>query len=283
MVWHGVAERADEPAAHVSPSVATAVFTAQLEAIARSYEVVRLPDLPSAVQRRAPGARLPVALTFDDDLASHAEIAAPLLERFGLPATFFLTGATLERPAAFWWDDLQVVFDRDPGQLESELGPWRRDQGIHALAGWITGLQPERRAEVAARLHRLAGAQPPPGLPADRVRWMASAGFEIGFHTLRHDSTLTLDDRGLEKAMTEGRDELVAAAGSAVSTLAYPHGRADARSATAARAAGLDLGVVTGGAAVRPGDDRLLLSRVDGWTRSSAEMNLRLARATAPG
>lgn len=50
---------------------------------------------------RRPGERFRLALTFDDDLSSHHRLVAPLPREFGMPATFFPAGATLDGPVAF--------------------------------------------------------------------------------------------------------------------------------------------------------------------------------------
>ena len=65
----------------------------------RVVRIVRAEDLPAMVAARRRWHRFPVAITFDDDLASHVRLALPALTRLGVQATFFLTGATLEGPS----------------------------------------------------------------------------------------------------------------------------------------------------------------------------------------
>ena len=76
--------------------------------LARDYRVIPLDEL-----LRTPAGDLPpraVALTFDDGyLDNLVEYAAPVLERAGLPATFFLTSGWLGRPGEYWWDTLERV------------------------------------------------------------------------------------------------------------------------------------------------------------------------------
>lgn len=88
------------------PALGARDFAAQLRLPARRYAVVPLAELPRAIAARCRGGRVPVVITFDEDLVEHMRVAAPRLRAQGLPATLFLCGASLERPHRFWWDGL---------------------------------------------------------------------------------------------------------------------------------------------------------------------------------
>ena len=231
LVYHGLAERSGDPARELTPAHAVTLFEAHLRLLVSRYRVVRSDELPVAAAARRRGSRFPVAITFDDDLASHVELAAPVLRRHGAPATFFLTGATLVRPFSFWWERLQRTVDlgRD-APVEGE--------GIHDLAERLEAMSAAERDAVVAQLEN--GGEP--GLRAEQVRALAEAGFALGFHTRRHERLTDLDDDGLADALVDGRAELEAVAGRPLDSIAYPHGKADERVARAAEAAGYRLG-----------------------------------------
>jgi peptidoglycan/xylan/chitin deacetylase (PgdA/CDA1 family) len=253
-VREGGAER------EVDPAHDPVLFESQLRHVCRRYRVVPARDLLDAVRARRRGERFPLALTFDDDLPTHVQTALPALREARAPATFFLCGASLERPYAFWWERLQRAVDGglDLTDLTGEQVAPR------ALALRIEEETPSRRKEIGDELTRLVGDDPPEsGIRAADVRALAEAGFELGFHTLRHDRLPPLDDASLEAALRDGRDALEAAAGRRLTLIAYPHGRADGRVAGAARAAGFELGFTGAGEAVTARSDALLLSRVE--------------------
>jgi peptidoglycan/xylan/chitin deacetylase (PgdA/CDA1 family) len=269
LMYHSVEQRAGDPLRELVPPHHADVFGAQVRHLARRYRIVPAAELPDAVARRRRGERFPVAITFDDDLACHAEIALPILVRQGATATFFLSGASLERPFAFWYERLQRAYDKQlEGLAELVLGEAtargeRGEPTLHELALAVEELDPDERDAVADRLAAALGSDPETaGIRAGQVRALADAAMTIGFHTQRHDALSLLDDERLDAALVDGRDALAEAAGQAVDVIGYPHGRADARVADHARAAGFTAGFSTRPVAVTPDADPLLQGRI---------------------
>jgi peptidoglycan/xylan/chitin deacetylase (PgdA/CDA1 family) len=271
LVYHRVGDPPGDPRRELNPALGTALFESQLGYLRRRHRVVPARELAAAVAARRRGEPFPVAITFDDDLRSHAEAAAPALLRQGMPATFFLCGAG----SAFWWDALQSAFDRGL-ELEPTLAG---AGGIREAAAVVEELSPSERDALAHRLGALAGGVEPETLSDEEIGSLAGGGLEVGFHTLRHHPLTQLGDADLAAALREGRERLAAAAGTEPDAIAYPHGRADARVAAAARAAGWRLGFTTRPCAVTPDSDPLLLGRVEAPFTSTGSLALVLARA----
>jgi peptidoglycan/xylan/chitin deacetylase (PgdA/CDA1 family) len=115
-----------------------------------------------------------------------------------------------------------------------------------------------------------------PAMTAADIRSLAADGFAVGFHTLGHAELLQLDEAALSAAMTDGRDRIAALSGQALSAIAYPHGRADARVARAAHRAGYAVGFSGATVAVTGGCDPLLLGRIEPSRHSAGHLALRL-------
>ncbi|MGH2981116.1 MAG: polysaccharide deacetylase family protein, partial [Solirubrobacterales bacterium] len=284
LVHHGIAADQD-PDAALLPALGADLFRAQLEYLRRHYEVVPVRDLAQRLRERSPGDRLPVAITFDDDLAGHASLAAPILEEFGFPATFFLNANTLDGPSTFWWQDLQAVLDRGQPAWEelkrrlAERWTWAGLGGtVGELSETIEASPPKQRDAIAEAISQVAGPPIDRGLPAETVKDLVGRGFEIGFHTLRHYSLPTLDDRELRRAMSEGVEELADVVGYRPKAISYPHGKADLRVAEAAEQAGFELGFITGHAATTPEQHPLLQARLVAWTDSLGSFAWALGR-----
>ena len=59
-------------------------------------------------------ARQCVALTFDDGYADNYSNARPLLEKYDIPATFFITSGNIDSGNEFWWDELAKLILLSP-------------------------------------------------------------------------------------------------------------------------------------------------------------------------
>ena len=197
--------------------------------------MVSLTRLGETIAKRPRFGRFPLAITFDDDLDSHAKLALMELQEVGLPACFFLSGASLSAPFGFWWEDLQRLADRRLAAVLPSGLSVRPGADLHQTAAQIERLEPDARDQVGRELHRLAGPwSEDAGMRAAEVRKIADAGFEIGFHTRGHYLLTTLSDARLDAELHDGRDELMALTEQPVEWLAYPHGKADGRVAAAA-------------------------------------------------
>jgi peptidoglycan/xylan/chitin deacetylase (PgdA/CDA1 family) len=256
------------------------LFERQLRHLKKSYRVVLASELYAAVATRRRGERIPVAITFDDDLPTHRRDAMPILERLGLRATFFLSGASLERPFAFWWERLQRAFDQGIDVQRAMPASVGRAAGIHEVGKTLRSAAPAERVAAAEELLAQLGPDPSDaGIRADDVRALAAAGFEIGFHTRRHYPLVGLDDHALERALLDGRAELEAIIEHKLGGVAYPHGIADERVAAVAAASGYTFGFTAAWAPVRSADDPMLMPRVEPPFTSAGHFALRLARA----
>lgn len=270
LVYHATAQRTGDRATEIVPPHAADLLDAHLRHLRRHYEIVESEAVLAAAAARGRGDRPSVAVTFDDDLPSHVRLAAPVLERHAVRATFFLTGAGLDGPATFWWERLQRAFDHGLGvedrrRLADACGLAPEDLGgPEAIRRVSRAVQELPDGEPAkALIASLAGPDSDDtGLRAADIQRLIDGGHRIGFHTLRHDRLPELDDERLRHAFEDGRDRLARVAGP-LEQVAYPHGRADERVAVAAARAGFKLGFTTEWAPLRADDDPRLIGRLE--------------------
>lgn len=86
-------------------SVTPDLFEEQLQVLKETGLVVPVSQMLE--QFYAEGKPIPsVAITFDDGYEDNYSHAKPLLEKYDLPATFFVCTGYLGKPKEFWWDEL---------------------------------------------------------------------------------------------------------------------------------------------------------------------------------
>jgi peptidoglycan/xylan/chitin deacetylase (PgdA/CDA1 family) len=259
LVYHRLGPSAPN-GCEVVPSVPVDLFRAQLQAVGELYDLVTLDEI--LLEDRSPRLavsrerRAAVALTFDDDLPSHAEHALPVLRELGVPATFFLSGRALHGLGAYWFQQLEALLIAYGERRAAALLHLPERQARELV------LACEGDADLRRRVNDVAAGLAIPGiLGRDAIAALAAGGMTIGFHTVDHDILPRLTGAALDDAVSHGREDLAAATGAAVHYFAYPHGKADTQSAAAVRRAGFNAAFTGLPKPVRNGDDRHRLGR----------------------
>lgn len=240
------------------------------------------------------------ALSFDDGYADNHDVALPLLQKHGLPCSFFVATGFLDG-GRMWNDtlieavrhsrlpalDLRGLRDAkgvDLGMLELGEVAQRRER-LGALIQRVKYLAPEpRRVCVDAVAHR-AEVQPGTDLmmTGAQVQALHAAGMQIGAHTVSHPILATLSSNEAADEMSRSRTHLEQLLSARVGLFAYPNGKPGTDYLPAvhprlARELGFDAAVATTWGAARRGDDIFQVKRFTPWDRSRGMFGLRLAR-----
>jgi peptidoglycan/xylan/chitin deacetylase (PgdA/CDA1 family) len=233
LCWHNV-EGTDAFASE--PGVGTRGITRQFELLARTANVV---DLPEAVAALEAGVGLPhraVAITFDDGYQDNVELAAPILERMSLPATFFLVPEMLSGTVRPWWEDLAwALTGSDAAAVEwqgAELplaGPAQRRTLERVTADMKRLDERERQWRLQEVIEQVRpgdlGVRPPsPIMGWDGARQLTDMGFTIGAHSSRHSILANESVEAQREDLVAARAALAQGLGQGVDLLAYPNG-----------------------------------------------------------
>lgn len=115
-MYHRVAEVNIDPwALCVTPQH----FAEHLEVLQKYAHPISLQQLAQAHQNGNIPHRA-VAITFDDGYADNLHHAKPLLERYDIPATVFVSTGYIGNEREFWWDELERLL-LQPGKLPEQL------------------------------------------------------------------------------------------------------------------------------------------------------------------
>ncbi|MDV2992239.1 MAG: hypothetical protein N4J56_001893 [Chroococcidiopsis sp. SAG 2025] len=100
-------------------SVTPQHFAEQLQVLRQYTQLTQLRRLSQDVAE-GKHHRRNVVVTFDDGYADNLHNAKPILERYDVPATIFVTSGYVDREREFWWDELERLF-LQPGALPQQL------------------------------------------------------------------------------------------------------------------------------------------------------------------
>ena len=271
-------------------AVPASTFRSQLASLARGWEIVPLPALARACASGSPPDRS-LALTFDDGYLDNLENVLPVLEEFGVPATFFLTA---ERPGAelrFWWDVLEQVLLAKPAlpsRLELRIdgqprgfaagNPEERRASHDELHGILKASVPAVRDDLLRQLAAATG-DPRAARPAARrmveqeIRVLAaSPRIEVGAHGLHHLSLPSLSRDDLHREIFECRSVLERITARRITSFAYPFGDVSPASADMVVAAGFRWAVTCEARLLRERERPHLLPRLEAGGRSGEEL-----------
>ncbi|AKG20958.1 polysaccharide deacetylase family protein [Calothrix sp. 336/3] len=116
LMYHRVAEVDSDP---WSLCVTPKHFAEHLEVLRQYGNPIHLQELTKNLGNRQPVHRS-IVVTFDDGYADNFYNAKPLLEKYDIPATVFVTTGGIDQKQEFWWDELDRLL-LQPGTLPDSL------------------------------------------------------------------------------------------------------------------------------------------------------------------
>jgi peptidoglycan/xylan/chitin deacetylase (PgdA/CDA1 family) len=221
-------------------SATPAAFSAQLDFLARHYQVVGLAQVRAALMGGAALPPRPLLITFDDGYRDNLTQAAPLLARKGLPAVIFLLTSRMSAPTALpWWDALAEAFKQTPCR-EADLPllghtAWEAGAGAQAICeSLLRGLKrlPESDKQAAlAQIFSALAVNPTSSAPLfmtwDEVRTLATQGIDCQPHTHSHPILSRVSLEVARQELAQSKAEIEAQLGTPAYAFAYPNGGVD--------------------------------------------------------
>jgi peptidoglycan/xylan/chitin deacetylase (PgdA/CDA1 family) len=268
-------------------------FADHLEVLKKYYR-------PTPLARSDQRLKGSVVLTFDDGYVDNLCNAKPLLERYDIPATVYITTGYVGHKHEFWWDELERLLlhgeplpdtlclningirrnwnlrginDSRPDNTWNVLEEGSRSPrqslycSLHHLLRPLT--DPERR-QILETLLQWAGAKRNArttyrALCPDEVLQLAAGGLvEIGAHTVTHPVLSTLSNAEQYAEIQQSKTDLEKILGHAVTSFAYPYGSTSDytnETVAAVRQAGYARACANFSGTVRMNSDRFQLPR----------------------
>ncbi len=265
LMYHRIKSSVDQPPYHVQSGmfVTAATFEKQLAYLRKTFEIILLDDLVAKARKGESLGRY-CALTFDDGWRDNYSEAFPLLKKYAVPATIFLSTGFVGTQRTFWPEE--VISWLTGGDIDS-LADGQAPSSVARFAAELSGLNQADSAmfcEWAIELLKqkslqdredilthLRGVSSGSSSTRQMLSWeeaqeMVHSGLvRFGAHTVNHE---LLDQLPLQRARDEislSRDEIESRLEQKVSAFAYPNGNHNARVRQILDADGFDVAVTT--------------------------------------
>lgn len=288
LMYHSVVD--EEISAYVDPnnSVTVKQFETQLQFLEKHCNVISFATMLAHIQENKPFPERAVVITFDDGYRDNLTLAAPVLEKYKLPATLFLCTGYVERAETQWIDQLYTAFQfRTQHDLKSPsgdkhfnlLGETEMQQAYRTIIQQLLTARLDKRTEILQQVKaQLQPKQEAPGLTLnwDEVRQLKDnyPQFELGLHTRDHMDLTTLSKTDMETEIKKCQSDYERELSARARFFSYPYGRNNEMIRACAKAAGFDGAVITQPTAlVKITTDRYTLPRLE---TSASMLDLRL-------
>jgi peptidoglycan/xylan/chitin deacetylase (PgdA/CDA1 family) len=213
-------------------------FEKQMRFLSTHYRVLPMSQLlnemadPSATTQA-------VALTFDDGYRGLYDEALPILAKYKIPATVYLTAGAIESGVPAWYDKIFLTMLVYPKvTLEVQLDEPRRfllNSSQARIAAAVEIVSKLRRVPNADRLACCVELEKQVTLPADgladrmlnwtQVREMQQNGIEFGAHTMTHPAMSRLEPQEAERELLGSKQLIEERLQTPVQDFAYPFGQ----------------------------------------------------------
>lgn len=265
-------------------------FSRQMAIVASCFNAISLEEALEGLSNNSLPERA-LCVTFDDGYADNLTIAAPIMRRFRVPATIFVSTDYLD--GGRMWNDSIIESIRllPEGELSLQEfgfptimigGEQARRVAAEKLLGVVKYAAPNIRNALAAHLGSLTS-----GLPNDlmltrhQLMGLTEAGFEIGAHTCSHPILTEIGSVESEREIVESKLVLEKILRKPVRYFAYPNGKPEQDYSISHREivknAGYEAALSTHPGVADSFTDKWQLPRFTPWDRSTSKFLIRMA------
>ena len=215
-------------------------FEQQMRYLRRTCRVISLDQLVMEL-KQGTGSGPSVAVTFDDGYLGTYTEAFPVLRKYEIPATVYLTAGCIENGEVAWYDRVFLAMQAMPKRSYEIKVPRYRRFELHScesrvaaaieLIRYLRTLPNHRRIEECVALEKQV-ILPKSELTHRMMNWeqireMRSAGISFEAHTMTHPVLSRLDSQSLNYELAESKRIIEERIQVQVRHFAYPFGRTE--------------------------------------------------------
>jgi peptidoglycan/xylan/chitin deacetylase (PgdA/CDA1 family) len=257
MMYHRIVDHRQDP---WDLCVSPANFSDQLQKLSNQFDIIPMYRLAERLQLKEPLKNL-LAITFDDGYMDNYQTGKPILEKYKMPATFYLT-TKFKTGGKYWWDELEQLILNTPVLPEAatinlhgkvitlllgdskilnesvtrQNAAWRYGKPLsnsrlklyYECWDTIKRMNIDDQKIALQEIKNWAGisvVSTPPLMSEQQIKALASSNlFEIGGHTINHPALGTLSSHQQHEEIEGCKKGLENIVPQTMMGLAYPYG-----------------------------------------------------------
>lgn len=246
-------------------SISLDEFEMQIKYMNQNYKIISLEKLVELIKNGKiddiKDNKIAV-ITFDDGYKDNYIYAYPILKKYGVPATIFLTAGFIGNDKLFWWDKVGYILYHTKKKVINLSGVGEisldSDKEIYnynsILLKYLKTVSNEEKDNLIDELQKICNVKIPKGLGKslilswDEVNEMKDSGISFGVHTMTHPVLTKITLEEAKREIIESKKIIENKLGTHVKLFAYPNGGSadfDDRIIKLVREAGFDCAVTT--------------------------------------
>jgi peptidoglycan/xylan/chitin deacetylase (PgdA/CDA1 family) len=222
------------------PAVSVNAFDAQMSYLAKNFNIVSLSQILDRLEQGIGIEPRTAAITFDDGYRDNYLYAQPILKKYGLPASIFVTTGYTATSRRMWNDRIAGAIKRTDRrvmnlELPAEKLSLRLDSDYSRLASMLSVLEklkslPEAEKnllvdDLVEQLGCRDATSDPLMLSWSELREMAGEEWEVGSHTVEHRILTKISEAEIQRELANSKETLEQHLQIPITLFAYPNGK----------------------------------------------------------
>ena len=248
LAYHGICQ--NEPTKFNTLFITAQTFEQHLSYYKRYFNLVSMDDY---YLRRFSKTKFNICLTFDEGFANNYAYALPLLHKYQIPATFFVTAVSAAGYDILWNDMLSIAGKYGPAALTFKDQTYHKNNNRHYVDAEGISLNIKLRqrgfcekAELMRLLDKLCPFRKNGQhldywlqMTAEQIKQMAASPYvTVGSHGYYHNDLAGITTAEAAKELVQSKQYLESVTGKAVNSIAFPYGSYSQAVVNAAKACG---------------------------------------------
>ena len=246
LLYHGVTRSSSKGIENYSGKhLPEADFAKQMRWIRDNSNILSMEQVVRIGQTGSSWPEPAVAVTFDDGFRNNLEIAAPCLQEYQIPATFYVCPGVIDSSIPFWVDQVEDCLNRTKARvLEIGLadlysfelsGQGDRIKACEIIKNYCKQVEAAERERVLEELKEKSGIEPSRDSAANyevlgwsELRELSQDPlFTIGGHSWSHGILSCMSNNELEQDIEKTLKKLKTELGKEILHFSYPEGQAE--------------------------------------------------------